>query len=89
MKIMAGAVGLLFSTMRDSITSGILICVKKDPSKKPDYASQTSKELDKVQHRVLLLNEMLDNVKAGEKFVEGDSYYVSVCGLMTFFVRLA
>ncbi|KAH8915425.1 VHS-domain-containing protein [Atractiella rhizophila] len=45
-----------------------------DTSKRPDYASQTSKELDKIQNRVLVLNEMLDNATQNEKFVEGDAY---------------
>lgn len=45
-----------------------------EPERKPDYASQTSKELDKVQSRAILLNDMLNNYQEGEKFVKGDSY---------------
>jgi len=37
-----------------------------------------SKELDRIQQRVLLLNEMLNNAKPKEKFVEGDAYDVRV-----------
>lgn len=49
-----------------------------EPDKKPDYHSQTGKELDKIQSRAVLLNSMLDNAEEGEKFVEGDAYDVSV-----------
>ncbi|BGP27297.1 VHS domain containing protein [Rhodotorula toruloides] len=45
-----------------------------EPEKKPDYEEQVSKELDRVQQRVLLLNEMLNNANAKERFVEGDAY---------------
>lgn len=45
-----------------------------EPENKPDYASQTAKELDKVQSRAILLNDMLDNYQEGEKFVRGDGY---------------
>lgn len=45
-----------------------------EPERKPDYASQTAKELDKVQSRAFLLNDMLDNYQQGEKFVRGDGY---------------
>ncbi|CEH16890.1 Cytosolic sorting protein GGA2/TOM1 [Ceraceosorus bombacis] len=44
------------------------------PESKPDYKSQTGKELDKVQSRAILLNDMLDNATPGEKFVKGDAY---------------
>ncbi|GAA5948305.1 hypothetical protein JCM3765_001364 [Sporobolomyces pararoseus] len=45
-----------------------------EPDKKPNYEQQVSKELDRIQQRVLLLNEMLNNAKPKEKFVEGDAY---------------
>ncbi|PWN49391.1 VHS-domain-containing protein [Violaceomyces palustris] len=45
-----------------------------EPENKPDYSSQTQKELDKVQSRAILLNDMLNNAKEGEKFVKGDAY---------------
>ncbi|CAO1628623.1 unnamed protein product [Sympodiomycopsis kandeliae] len=45
-----------------------------EPESKPDYASQTAKELDKIQSRAILLNDMLNNYSQGEKFVRGDSY---------------
>lgn len=34
-------------------------------------------ELDRIQQRVLLLNEMLNNAKPRERFVEGDAFDVS------------
>lgn len=47
-----------------------------EPDRKPDYKAETLKELNKVEAKVILLNEMLDNVdtQKGEKFVEGDVY---------------
>ncbi|KAK4052717.1 ARF-binding protein [Microbotryomycetes sp. JL201] len=45
-----------------------------EPEKKPDYEKQVDKELDRIQQRILLLNEMLDNSKPNEKFVDGDAY---------------
>ncbi|CAO1626087.1 unnamed protein product [Parajaminaea phylloscopi] len=45
-----------------------------EPESRPDYASQTGKELDKVQSRAILLNDMLNNHQPGEKFVKGDGY---------------
>lgn len=48
------------------------------PENKPDYKSQTGKELDKVQSRAILLNDMLDNAAPGEKFVKGDAYDVRI-----------
>ena len=35
------------------------------------------KELDRIQQRILLLNEMLNNAKPNERFAEGDAYDVS------------
>lgn len=45
-----------------------------EPENKPDYSKQTRRELDKVQSRAILLNDMLDNAKEGERFVGGDAY---------------
>lgn len=47
-----------------------------EPEAKPDYKAQTLKELNKVEAKVILLNEMLDNVDKvrGETFVQGDVY---------------
>lgn len=45
-----------------------------EPENKPDYATRTQKELDKVQSRAVLLNNMLDNANDGEKFARGDAY---------------
>ncbi|WWD00344.1 hypothetical protein V866_007256 [Kwoniella sp. B9012] len=46
-----------------------------EPEKQPDYAAQTLTELDKVQSKAILLNDMLNNAKEGEKVgLEGDVY---------------
>ncbi|CAE6417104.1 unnamed protein product [Rhizoctonia solani] len=47
-----------------------------NPESKPDYRKQTMHELDKVQAKVILLSELLDNfdVSRGEKFAKGDAY---------------
>ncbi|KDN33345.1 hypothetical protein RSAG8_13562, partial [Rhizoctonia solani AG-8 WAC10335] len=47
-----------------------------DPESKPDYRKQTLHELDKLQAKVILLSELLDNfdVSRGEKFAKGDAY---------------
>ncbi|GAA5826769.1 hypothetical protein JCM11251_002888 [Rhodosporidiobolus azoricus] len=45
-----------------------------EPDKKPDYAATVAKELDRIQQRVLLLNEMLNNAQPKERFVDGDAY---------------
>ncbi|KAH8823480.1 VHS domain-containing protein [Flagelloscypha sp. PMI_526] len=47
-----------------------------EPQKKPDYRSQALTELNKLEQKVILLNEMLDNVdpSKGEKMVSGDVY---------------
>lgn len=47
-----------------------------EPEAKPDYSEQTRRELDKVQSRAVLLNNMLDNTNEGEKFARGDAYEV-------------
>jgi hypothetical protein len=47
-----------------------------NPDQKPDYKSQTLKELEKLESKVVLMNEMLDNVdtERGERFASGDVY---------------
>lgn len=47
-----------------------------NPDAKPDYRSQAMTELNKLESKVILLNEMLDNVDTtkGEKFASGDVY---------------
>ncbi|KAL4063416.1 hypothetical protein V8B97DRAFT_698490 [Scleroderma yunnanense] len=47
-----------------------------NPDAKPDYRAQALAELAKLQSKVVLLNEMLDNVDAerSEKFAKGDAY---------------
>ncbi|KAJ3847611.1 VHS domain-containing protein [Lentinula lateritia] len=47
-----------------------------DPEAKPDYKTQALHEINKLETKVVLMNEMLDNVdmERGEKFVEGDAY---------------
>ncbi|KAI0339316.1 VHS-domain-containing protein [Trametopsis cervina] len=47
-----------------------------NPDAKPDYRSQALTELNKLESKVILLNEMLDNVDTarGERFVQGDVY---------------
>ena len=49
-----------------------------NPESKPDYRQQAFTELNKLEAKVILLNEMLDNVDAtrGERFVAGDVYDV-------------
>ncbi|KAI0360628.1 VHS-domain-containing protein, partial [Trametes cingulata] len=47
-----------------------------NPDAKPDYRTQALNELNKLESKVILLNEILDNVDTtrGEKFVQGDVY---------------
>ncbi|EIW75918.1 VHS-domain-containing protein [Coniophora puteana RWD-64-598 SS2] len=47
-----------------------------EPEKKPDYRSLALDELAKVESKVILLSEMLDNVdeRNGEQCVKGDAY---------------
>ncbi|KAJ3822566.1 VHS domain-containing protein [Lentinula raphanica] len=47
-----------------------------NPETKPDYKSQALHEITKLETKVVLMNEMLDNVDVarGERFVEGDAY---------------
>ncbi|KAL0959351.1 hypothetical protein HGRIS_014608 [Hohenbuehelia grisea] len=47
-----------------------------NPDAKPDYRSQALTELNKLESKVILLNEMLDNfdTERGERFASGDAY---------------
>ena len=49
-----------------------------NPESKPDYRQQALTELNKLESKVILLNEMLDNIDttSGEKFAAGDVYDV-------------
>ena len=51
-----------------------------NPDAKPDYRTQALSDLNKLEQKVILLNEMLDNVDAekGERFVSGDAYDVII-----------
>ena len=51
-----------------------------NPDAKPDYRTQALTELNKLESKVILLNEMLDNVdtERGERFAQGDVYDVSI-----------
>ena len=53
-----------------------------NPDAKPDYRSQALTELNKLEQKVILLHEMLDNVdtERGENFAKGDVYDVCVIG---------
>ncbi|KAJ9113015.1 hypothetical protein QFC22_006111 [Naganishia vaughanmartiniae] len=45
------------------------------PERQPDYASQTKAELEKVQQKAILMNDMLNNIAEGEQLgIEGDVY---------------
>ena len=50
-----------------------------NPESKPDYRTQALTDLNKLEQKVILMNEMLDNVDTtrGEKFAAGDVYEVS------------
>jgi ADP-ribosylation factor-binding protein GGA len=50
-----------------------------NPDAKPDYRGQSLAELAKLEQKVVLLNELLDNfdVNRGESFASGDAYDVS------------
>ena len=50
-----------------------------NPDAKPDYRTQALTDLNKLEQKVVLLNEMLDNVdtERGERFTSGDAYDVS------------
>ncbi|KAI0777727.1 VHS domain-containing protein [Trametes elegans] len=47
-----------------------------NPDAKPDYRTQALNELNKLESKVILLNEILDNVDTtrGEQFAQGDVY---------------
>ena len=49
-----------------------------NPESKPDYRQQSLTELNKLESKVILLNEMLDNIDTarGERFAAGDVYDV-------------
>ncbi len=49
-----------------------------NPDAKPDYKTQALSDLNKLESKVILLNEMLDNVDTarGERIVSGDVYEV-------------
>ena len=51
-----------------------------NPDAKPDYRTQALLDLNKLEQKVVLLNEMLDNVDVdkGERFVSGDAYDVII-----------
>lgn len=69
MKALAGAVSRFFATTLSHLT-----CLQ-EPDKAVDYTAQTLKELDKVQAKAILLNDMLNNAAQGEKIgIEGDVY---------------
>lgn len=73
MKIMSGAVSI--SSFPTSPTQTNLHHLRsQEPEKKPDYAAQSAKELASIQHRILMLNEMLDNMKPTERFADGDAF---------------
>jgi len=50
--------------------------VGANPDAKPDYRTQSLTELNKLEQKVILLNEMLDNVDSAhqERFAQGDVY---------------
>ena len=58
-----------------------------NPDSKPDYRTQALSDLNKLEQKVILLNEMLDNVDAekGERFVSGDAYDVIILFCHFFF----
>ncbi|CAG8522050.1 9801_t:CDS:2 [Racocetra fulgida] len=45
-----------------------------DPEVKPDYKKQAGEELERIQRKAILLNDMLNNVKPGEVIGEGDIF---------------
>jgi hypothetical protein len=49
--------------------------ILQEPEKTVDFTTQTLNELDKVQSKAILLNDMLNNAREGEKVgIEGDAY---------------
>lgn len=73
-KVMSGAVRSLQPYCSSSLSDPL---IKQEPEKKPNYEEQVQKELDRIQQRILLLNEMLNNSKPNERFADGDAYDVS------------
>lgn len=61
-----------------------------NPDAKPDYRSQALTELNKLEQKVILLHEMLDNVdnESGEKFAKGDVYDVKSTTFLVSYRRL-
>jgi ADP-ribosylation factor-binding protein GGA len=51
-----------------------------NPDAKPDYKGQVLTELNKLEAKVILMNELLDNfdVERSEHFAQGDAYDVSL-----------
>ena len=51
-----------------------------NPDAKPDYRTRVLSDLNKLEQKVVLLNEMLDNVDVDkeERFVSGDAYDVII-----------
>jgi len=45
-----------------------------DPEAKPNYKQQTNEELEKIQRKTILLNDMLNSVKVGERIGVGDIF---------------
>lgn len=89
MKQLSGAVSFpfsLISVLLHPLRSPVLcLCPSspahsvhlQEPEKQPDYEAQTKKELEKVQGKAILLNDMLNNVNEGERVgVDGDAYEV-------------
>jgi hypothetical protein len=61
-----------------------------NPESKPDYRTQALTDLNKLEQKVILMNEMLDNVDTtrGEKFAAGDVYEVSFCYFYSTIARM-
>lgn len=59
-----------------------------NPDAKPDYRTQALTDLNKLEQKVILLNEMLDNADTdrGERFVAGDAYDVS-CSFSNYYIH--
>lgn len=59
-----------------------------NPDAKPDYRTQALTDLNKLEQKVILLNEMLDNADTdrGELFVAGDAYDVS-CSFSNYYIH--
>lgn len=78
MKVMSGAVSARsLSLVCGCRRADTIVWLVQEPEKRPDYEQQVQKELDRIQQRILLLNEMLNNAKPKERFVEGDAFDVS------------